>query len=242
MIAESKPPRSVGKGTQAGFTLLELLIAFTLLALILTALTGALRFAGRAWESGEARAESKADFRQATSQFRRQLSRSLPMVWGLDKDADLDFEEPRHAFAGTARQLRFAVVEPAYPSDPGVYLITFDITEQQGEQVLRYYRSIYRAEMMDFDAVPLNDEEGVVLLRGEFDIGFSYADDESETGEADWRETWSDPRQRPQLVRFAINQAGEDRPAWPQAIVRLMVDTEFDCLEPLNSGICSLDE
>ena len=55
-FASSGSPKSQ---RQAGFTLLELLIAFTLLALIMTALTGGLRFAGKAWEGGEARARNK---------------------------------------------------------------------------------------------------------------------------------------------------------------------------------------
>ena len=242
MTTRSGKPHAGRRGKQAGFTLLELLIAFTLLALILTALTGALRFAGKAWESGEARADAKSTFSQATNHFRRQLARSLPMVWGTSEDSDLDSEDRRHAFAGNPRQLRFAVVEPAYPSDPGIYLVTFDIVEQQGEQVLWYYRSIHRAEMEDFDAVFLDEEEGVVLMRGNFDIGFSYADDERDIDDPDWRETWNEPRRRPQLVRLTIKDTGEGLLAWPDTIVRLAVDTESDCLEPLNDGICSLDE
>ena len=43
-----------------GFTLVELLIAIGLLALMSAVLFGALGFAGRSWDAGEAKAENSA--------------------------------------------------------------------------------------------------------------------------------------------------------------------------------------
>ena len=46
---------SENSGRNAGFTLVELLVAITLLALVSAALFGGLRFGARAWESATSR-------------------------------------------------------------------------------------------------------------------------------------------------------------------------------------------
>jgi prepilin-type N-terminal cleavage/methylation domain-containing protein len=56
-MAESGNRRS----SASGFTLLELLIVITIVALILAALTGGVRFAGQAWQVQERRSERRGD-------------------------------------------------------------------------------------------------------------------------------------------------------------------------------------
>ena len=146
-------------------------------------------------------------------------------MWQVEEEGIDDPEDRSHTFEGTEKQLRFAVVEPAYPSDPGVYFITFDITRQESQQVLRYYRSAYRAEQLTFDDVPLVDDESVELLRGDYDLSFSYARDDAEIREPEWQSSWSEERKLPHLVRLTIAKPGGGDHAWPETIVRLAVDS-----------------
>jgi general secretion pathway protein J len=70
-----------GTENQRGFTLLELLIAITILGLIVVALTSGLRFAGQAWRAQERRSESQGDV-DAVQNVLRQIIGSARRVNG----------------------------------------------------------------------------------------------------------------------------------------------------------------
>jgi prepilin-type N-terminal cleavage/methylation domain-containing protein len=54
-------PRRDANCSQAGFTLLELLVVITILGLILLAMTGGVRFAGQAWQIQQRRSAQQGD-------------------------------------------------------------------------------------------------------------------------------------------------------------------------------------
>src|SRR5205085_6680608 len=64
--------------TIRGFTLVEMLVALTLLALMAGVLFGSLQLAGRSWEGGEAKAASVDAMRQTQMFLRGQLAGALP--------------------------------------------------------------------------------------------------------------------------------------------------------------------
>ena len=53
------------RAAERGFTLLELLVAITLLGLLMAALFGGLRLGTRVWETADARLDSSANRRAA---------------------------------------------------------------------------------------------------------------------------------------------------------------------------------
>lgn len=65
--------RQAGRG-EAGFTLLELLVAITLLSLLLVALSGGVHFAGRAWRMQEERIGRQGDINAVQNVLRQMLT------------------------------------------------------------------------------------------------------------------------------------------------------------------------
>ena len=88
--------------SQSGFTLLELLIAITILGLILVALTNGVRFAGQAWETQTKRIERQGDL-DAVQNILRQLI------------------TPAKQLSGTSFSLKFVGALPAALARGGLY-------------------------------------------------------------------------------------------------------------------------
>jgi prepilin-type N-terminal cleavage/methylation domain-containing protein len=99
-----------------GFTLLELLISMTILALIFVAVLGAIRIGTRSWERGEARAEENQRKRTVVES----LTRDLTMIYPLRvKDQDKDVV----VFHGRSDSLEFAALPQSYGAEPFSHMI-----------------------------------------------------------------------------------------------------------------------
>ena len=74
-----------------GFTLLELLIAMSLLGFILVLLFGGMRLGARSWDAGEKRAENATHLALLQGFLRRELSQVTPFRWKKKIDMNLAF-------------------------------------------------------------------------------------------------------------------------------------------------------
>ena len=99
----------------AGFTLVELLVALTLVGLISLVLFGGLRFGTRAWEAGTSRGEESRRVAIVQSLLRRQLSQAvLPARRSREVDAP-------QAFDGAAESIQFVAPLSAHVGFGGLY-------------------------------------------------------------------------------------------------------------------------
>ena len=110
--------RNWGLFREAGFTLLELLISMTILALIFVAVLGAIRVGSKSWESGELRAEEN----QRTRTLYDTLARDLTMLYPLrvkSQDPNKDIV----VFRGKPDSLSFAALPQSYGAEPFSHMI-----------------------------------------------------------------------------------------------------------------------
>lgn len=91
-----------------GFTLIEMLIALTLLGLVFVLLFGGLRFGMRAWEHGRAASDAAGDVRSAQDILRGAIAQACPAFGAGTSDAP-----PPAAFDGTATSLHLLAPAPA---------------------------------------------------------------------------------------------------------------------------------
>ena len=202
---------------EAGFTLLEMLVALTVLALILAALAGGVRFAGGAFERGSAAAKEARDFDLAADLLRRQVGRAFPLaVDGKDGG--------RFVFLGEAGRVSFPVIDGPGDVGAGLKLAAFVVEPSEGGQklVFRLYR-LRPGATLEPEDTPLRS---AVLLEGPWRMVFDYA------GRDGWRPAWGEPRDLPGLVRLTVAGAG-----WPDIVARLVVDGDRGCLSA-NGGLC----
>jgi general secretion pathway protein J len=96
---------------EAGFTLLELLAALTVLAVLMAMMFGGLRFGARVWERGDAGLRGLAELQTAAGFIRRQIAQAIPVEPGIAGGGDEAAALP--AFRGTEDALRLIGPAPS---------------------------------------------------------------------------------------------------------------------------------
>lgn len=205
-----------------GFTLLEVLVAMALLALIMTLAYQGLSTGAHITATGTQAIERNNQLRLAQTFMRAQLSRASPQPF--DSDETLGSV----VFEGGSEVLRFVGPMPGYLSFGGDYIQTLALVRGDGgmnlvfdHQVLDYGPEAEEAQSAD----DLDEREPVVLLGGIDDAEFSYLEPpESLDQEPRWVSEWQAIDQLPLMVKLDITMHEHARIHWPGFQVALRVD------------------
>ena len=206
--------KKVANGRQRGFTLIEILIAMTLLGLLMAMLFGGLRLGTRAWEASDARSAELARLEAVHGFIRRALTGAYPLL-----RTETGGAKRRIAFTGGAEAVEFTALMPAHFGVGGFYTITLAVEDGADGARLIFRRQLYRPGDEETPPPPPagDEEKEKVLLDGISKAAFSYfgATDEDETPA--WRDEWRDQKTLPDLVRLGLTFA--DGGAWPDLVV-----------------------
>lgn len=203
-----------------GFTLIELMIALTLLGLLAMALSGGFRFGLRAWERGQAHATADDEIRVAQSTLRRELQRSYPYFLGdANGHAHVDFR-------GTADSLVFLGPPPAALVDGGWARIAVQSELHNGKQDL-----VVSVQ----PELAASSPEREHLLDGAQSIAFAFYGKYGEENVPRWHERWEDGAVLPQLVRLDVAFPDGDPRHWLDFVVAPRVSVDVACaFDPLT--------
>jgi general secretion pathway protein J len=163
----------------AGLTLVEVLIAVTILAVIVVLMTSALRVGTRAWEAGERRAAAQQELRAVVELVTDALSAAAPYQGRLGEGLDR-----RVLFVGEADEVRFVTTTPPMLLDVPVapfHAVTLRHAADEGELRL--------AERLVPTDEPFGEDPHVVLSRAVTGLRFEYRDDEGL-----WQDRWDPTR------------------------------------------------
>jgi len=169
------------------FTLIEVLIAITLITLIVAIVAGAMRLSYRMVQQGEKRLEETARLRATMRIVAAQLQSEIPQI--------VDAAGIRKAsFRGDNKRLQAATNYSLWNSARGYINIEYRVEkDDRGKQ------NLYVKEQ------PLGAAKGedVMLIDGCDDISFEYYDQKAgEDGK--WSEEWTDEVHIPEKVRFHL--------------------------------------
>ncbi len=205
----------------AGFTLLELIVALVLLALMASVMFGSLSMASRSWDGGEAKVEQVSAMRQTQEFLREQLSAEFPLR--LKKVIEMPL-----LFAGERDEIRYAAALPPRVAEGGVYYFRLAIvrTGEKSQLVLE--------RMIPDPAAPrepeFRDAERSVLADGIAELRFRYYGRDADAIDAatpTWRDRWDDQQRLPLLIRIDVKP--EKGLPWPALVVEPRRAPEAGC-------------
>lgn len=213
----------VGPSRDRGFTLVELLIAISLLALLSAVLFGSLSFAGRSWDAGEAKVEATANMRLASDYLRTQLSSQHPQRMRKLLEFPL-------LFGGERDEIRYAAPLPARIGLGGMwyYRLLLIPNAEKNSSSLVLERVI---PDLDATAIPtFSGAEHSVLADGIKDLKITYfGRDRAASPEMTptWRDRWDDPQRLPLLLRLEVTpRLGQP---WPAVVIAPRSAPEAGC-------------
>ncbi len=235
-----------------GFTLIETMLAITLLALMMAMIYASLNIGIRAWDAGDARVAAASNWRTVEHFLRRELGQVFPSRWRA-------VPQPYIAFEGGATSLRYVTalnLDAALQNGASGGLQWAELSLQDGG-VLQLNRQVFDSQAQNFDALvaagttnstatptaaatssdatqtaiaPVRLLENVTA----FEIGYFGA--ETDLGEPSWRTEWRDLVRLPLLVRLRIETSrGRDV---PDLVVALKVGEEAGCLTANFTRTC----
>lgn len=212
-----------------GFTLLEILVSVSLLALVIVLAYGSIRVALQASRSGEALIERTEEMRTAQGFLRRQFSQVMPLVYARLEDQGVE-----KRFEGDQHSITFVAPMPGYLSRGGAHVQSLSLVDGERGMQLEFRH----AQLNGWDAERgFGDQEPVVLIDGIRDGQFLFRrmDELGELG--DWSSEWELPNAVPLMLRLELQFEDDDRREWPDFEVAALASTSgsvitFDSLRP----------
>jgi len=200
----------------AGFTLVELLLAITLMSILLGLTYTGLRAATRSSVSGEKMLAAGGEMRASHQFVRRQLNQMLPLPFEVSDSAD----ELRVVFVGDSRSIQYVAPMPGYLGSGGPQVQLLELTRGGDKNVLQFSHAL----LQGYEEERLFDRDPVILLESVKSGGFEFLGLDEEGLPTAWTSSWDHPDLLPVAVRLSVELASDVRIQWPDLIAGVRID------------------
>lgn len=200
-----------------GFTLVEVLVATSLLAVGLGLTFATLRGATRSTQRAEVIAHRDEQLRAVQGFVRTQVNAALPVAFEFRQETgEASF------LRGSNRKLEFVGLMPGYLGRGGPYLQTLELVPGSDGQQL-----VFRFQMLTGEGPVDPEREAVVLLDGIAEGGFRFRSLDESGKPGAWQPDWEASAQLPPLLRLDIRFSDSDR-RWPEFIASPRLGVPFN--------------
>lgn len=208
--------------SEAGFTLLELLVSLAILGLMAATLLSGLVTGRRVWERVETRTGESEEVAAAQNALRDMIETIYPR-------GSFDGSRPHVEFAGDARGFSFqgAPARAQGPSYPWLHRIGLS---QAGALTLYAANPLSVSPGREATARPLIGE-----VTG---VEFAYFGPTDFDPRPRWRDRWRDQSALPEAVRVRLSFRPSDRRFWPDLVAQPAATIDTFCVNDATIGRC----
>jgi general secretion pathway protein J len=216
--------RSHVRRAEAGFTLVELLVAMALVGLLSVLIFSGMRFGARSWDKSNAHLGGADDVRIAQELLGRTVGEAYPMFLTANPT------DPHVEFDGANNQMDFLAPPPAAFAMGGLARFRFSAV-RKGKTVQLVVA--IETELARGGSPSAVDRE--VVLTGMKALSFSYFGATHRGGAETWHDRWADAKLLPKLIKISGGFFDNDSRIWPEMFVPTHVDMDVSCVfDPLT--------
>jgi general secretion pathway protein J len=176
-----------------GFTLLELLIAMTLLVVIVVITMGAMRIGSRSVAAGEKKMEAQERFRTVLSIMDAQIQSQVPLTY--DEGGNR-----KYYFRGEGKNLRFSTNHSIWGGQKGYVVVEYKVeADSTGKEMLSAFEQIPGIE---------GRQESRLIEATRISFDYFYKDPTEEQGK--WLEVLAGGTVIPEKIRLHVARRSEN--------------------------------
>lgn len=216
--------RRTVRAASSGFTLVELLAAMTIGAVVLAAVAALIRNVGLSFEAGT-RAVGYAERLMLAVE---RMSADFASARYVQRSAG---ESPRAVFAGGPKKVAFVAAAGVTAGPPGEEIVLLEVEETA--EATRLVRR--RAPWLGL-RTPLQETkpgDAVILLEGRLQIAFSYAD-----RSLVWKNVWAEAPDLPRHVRLDLRDRATGSPVMGPFDFEIRADAPPACAKADATPAC----
>lgn len=212
MSAARRPRRNL---VQRGFTLVELLLAITLLSVLLGLAYGGFRASTRATDRGQDILEESSRLRLAHQFVHRQLNQMLPISF-----ADPETDDLPVVFDGRPKTIRFVGPMPGYLGFGGPQVQELSIVSGENGEAL----VLSHALLQGFEESHLLEREPIMLIDGIEQAEFSFQGRDEQGLPSTWQNSWDNTSILPLAVSLDVEFGENTHMEWPELVASVRID------------------
>jgi general secretion pathway protein J len=207
---------AAGRTGERGFTLVELLLALTLMGMLLALTYGGLRAATRAADRGQAILEDSSRIRMAHQFVHQQLNQMMPLVFEENED-----RSERTVFLGEPNRIRYVATMPGYLGFGGPQVQELAIVPGP-DNALQLV--LYHALLQGFEESFLYERDPIPLVEDISFAEFAFLGFDETGALTGWSNTWAEPGMLPASVALDVEFVEDVYIRWPQLTASVRVD------------------
>lgn len=214
--------------SQAGFTLVEVLVSLVISAAIMAGLTTLASSVNLGWSSVARKLSAQEMVGNGLAIAAGDISR-------IERVADYELTEPVFRFRGVPFSMTFIISERPASGARGLYWIYLYTRKTSSGMALVRTRVPFDTTSGTVPAVGWADE--VILMEGALSFDFSYRAGRSER--ETWHRDWTERNSLPGLVKIRMSDFSTGAEAYPPFVIALKAGAEAACAD-IEGSRCTM--
>ncbi len=217
-----------------GFTLIEVLAAMILFALLATILLGTVRNAEQSTTATTTSNERSEQYTRTHAFLSEHIANTLPLRWRRELNQPLKFN-------GRSDSITYLAPVTSYIAEGGVLWWQLSVRDLAQKRQLVLQRLPQDPETKDVPDV--KSGEAIVLADRIDTLALSYFDPGDDPvlqpDGGNWVESWDEISRMPSLVKIRVTETGGYR--WPDLVVPLKITQAVGCNFDFSKQRCQID-